>query len=108
MLEAPEARGPLLHPRLTDVFSVLQSLNKGSENYEVTLKNGLNHLRFCMDVYAWQASRGKKFLHEHPWSANSWKLDFVQEVAAMPGVEVRKGHQCPFGQTSTDANGEGL
>ena len=54
-------------------FSVLQSLNKGSENYQVTLKNGLNHLRFCIDVYAWQASRGKKFLHEHPWSANlSW------------------------------------
>ena len=53
-----------------------------------------------MDVYAWQASRGKKFSHEHPWSATSWKLDFVQKVAAMPGVEVRKGHQCPFGQTS--------
>jgi hypothetical protein len=86
----------------------LQSLNKGSENYQVTLKHGLNHLKFCMDVYAWQASRGKKFLHEHPWSATSWKLDFVQKVAAMPGVEVRKGHQCPFGQTSTDATGEGL
>ena len=75
MMEAPGARGPLLHPRLTDVyckaFSVLQSLNKGSENYQVTLKHGLNHLRFCMDVYAWQASRGKKFLHENPWIATS-------------------------------------
>ena len=98
----------ILSSPMCKAFSVLESLNKGSENYEVTLKNGLNHLRFCMDVYAWQASRGKKFLHEHPWSANSWKLDFVQEVAAMPGVEVRKGHQCPFGQTSTDANGVGL
>ena len=85
-------------------FSVSQSLNKGSENYQVTLKHGLNHRRVCMDVYAWQASRGK-FLHEHPWSATSWKLDFV---AAMPGVEVRQGHQCPFDQTSKDAEGEGL
>ena len=57
--------------------SVLQSFNKGSENYQVTLKHGLNHLTFCMDVCAWQASRGK-FLQEHPWSATSWKLDFVQ------------------------------
>ena len=98
----------ILGSPMCKAFSVLQSLNKGSENYQVTLKHGLNHLKFCMDVYAWQASRGKKFLHEHPWSATSWKLDFVQKVAAMPGVEVRKGHQCPFGQTSTDATGEGL
>ena len=26
----------------------------------------------------------------------------------MPGVEVRRGHQCPFGQRSKDAEGEGL
>ena len=82
----------ILGSPMCKAFSVVQSLSKGSENYQVTLKHGLNHLRFCMDVYAWQAPRGKKFSHEHFWSATSWKLDFVQKVAAMLGVEVRKGH----------------
>ena len=110
MLEAPGARGPLLllGSPMCKAFSALQSLNRSSEKYQATLETGLNHLRFCMDVYTWQASRGKKFLREHPWSATSWKLDFVQRVAQRPGVEVRKVHQCPFGQTSADADGIGL
>ena len=47
----------ILGSPMCKVFSVLQSF-KGSENYQVTPKRGLDHLRFCMDVYAWQASRG--------------------------------------------------
>ena len=47
-------------------------------------------------------------MHEHPWGAWSWKLDFVREVQNLPGVEVRRGDQCPFGLASVDNAGEGL
>ena len=85
-----------------DAFTALGNLNPDNEKYRETLAEGLEHLRFVMSVYEWQHKRGKKFLHEHPWGAWSWMLNFVRWVAELAGVEVRRGDQCVFGQSIHD------
>jgi hypothetical protein len=52
-------------------FSVLQRLNKGSEEYERKLRKGINHLNLVMQLYIEQVEAERLFLHEHPWSASS-------------------------------------
>ena len=89
-------------------FSTLQNLSPGSEAYWDTYREGVEHLMFCMRIYQWQVAGNRKFLHEHPWAASSWHLRGVQEVLALPGVELRKGFQCGFGQTAVDHQGPGL
>eukprot|EP00975_Prorocentrum_lima_P012412 2630664-Prorocentrum_lima.AAC.1 len=64
------------------------------------MKKAIGHARFCFEVYSRRMQRGKHFLHEHPWSAWSWKLDFVQAFLARPDVFLARGDQCSFGQTS--------
>ena len=91
-------------------FSSWQNMpgNQASPSLQEKIKEATEHLAFCCKIYLWQVRRGRCFLHEHPWSASSWKLDILQEVMAEPGVDVRRGDQCPFGQKATDDQGEGL
>ena len=82
--------------------------NAASPTLEEKIAEAKEHLDFACRIYKWQALRGKCFVHEHPWSAASWKLGFVKEVSDLDGVEIRRGDQCPFGQVARDADGEGL
>jgi len=47
-------------------FSVLQNLTKGSEKYHETMREGLEHLRVCMEFAKAQVAAGRRFLFEHP------------------------------------------
>ncbi len=97
---------PLCYP-----FSVLQNLSAGKRNAEQEAKakelydKAVRHLQFMAEVYAWQVGRGKKFLHEHPWSSKSWRMEMMVSVATLPGVEVRRGHQCVHGLRDVDDHG---
>jgi len=55
--------------------------------------DGVAHLNYLMELYAWQHTRGRLFLNEHPWGAWawSWRLGSMQKVVALKGVEVRRG-----------------
>ena len=79
-------------------FSALQSLTSGSPNYRATLREGLNRLRFMMDIYSWQIRRGGWFLHEQPWPSCSWNLDMVTTISSRPDVMTARCDQCMFGQ----------
>jgi len=80
-------------------FSSLQNFNDtSSPQYQEALKHGLEHLRFCTEVYRYQVSKGRLFLHEHPANAWSWQLEIIQHVSQLPGVDVVTGDQCLFGQ----------
>ena len=63
-------------------------------------------LLFVLDVYKWQARRGKYFLHEHPWTATSWRVEEVQELLQRSGVEAVRGDSCQYGMRVTDADGQ--
>ena len=81
-------------------FSILQAMNDtNSHAYNQQLRKAMRHLRFCLELYRYQVRMGRKFLHEHPATAKSWKLPMVQELLKMEGVSVELGDQCVFGQT---------
>ena len=102
--EETQPRFLVLSP-MCKAFSTLQNLNKGSVKYEEVLKEGINHLKMCMEFAEAQRKRGGLFLFEHPWSAWSWKLGMVKHVMEQEGVLVVEGHQCAYGQSSVDPDG---
>ncbi|CAK0876009.1 unnamed protein product [Prorocentrum cordatum] len=89
-------------------FSMLKYLNEDSEKQREAYAVGHEHLRFAMELHALQVKHDRTFLHEHPWSADSWGLDIVKDVMALPGVEVGRGDQCVFGLVVADAHGDRL
>ena len=57
-------------------FSKLMNWNwsrMSPEKRDAMKREGLNHLKFCMMLYKIQMESGMYFLHEHPYSATSWK-----------------------------------
>jgi len=48
------------------------------------------------------------FLHEHPYSASSWKEEYVQEIMNQPGVKVVRGDMCAFGMWQDTSEGRRL
>ncbi|CAK0826156.1 unnamed protein product [Prorocentrum cordatum] len=89
-------------------FSMLKYLNEDTEKQREAYAIGYEHLRFVMELYTLQVKHDRTFLHEHPWSADSWDLDIVKDVMALPGVEVGRGDQCVFGLVVADAHGDRL
>ena len=90
------------------LFSILQELNLvvnrdkpgWLEEFERRKAEAIEHIRFCCTLYDYQLKRGKHFLHEHPWTARSWKLDFIQDLLNDERVHLVEGHMCDFGMTS--------
>ncbi len=64
-------------------------MNKDTPEARIKYDEGVCHLTFVAEVYAWQNERGAYFLHEHPWRATSWKLDCLKAVVALDGAELR-------------------
>ena len=63
---------------LCDPFSNLHNLSIGREDptkRAEKIRRGIIHLSFCFALYRHRAANGRYFLHEHPWSAWSWKLE---------------------------------
>ena len=95
------------------MFSQIQNLNwgKGEAIYRLMQQRydeGVGHMQFVADLYEYQASEGRYFLHEHPWAATSWNLQCMQKVLGMPGVVEIRVDQCAYGQMSRDERGVGL
>ena len=91
--------------------SLLQNVNwakMDATKRDELIRSGISHLRFCFVIYARQVKRGAYFLHEHPWGAWSWLVDFVQLFMNQPGIYVGRGDQCPFGQWTVDEQGPAL
>ena len=78
-----------------------------TERMKAMYREAYEHLKFCASVYRWQHSRGKYFLHEHPFTATRWRLSFMVALRKLTGVDLIVGDQCPFGQGASykDENG---
>lgn len=79
------------------MFSSLQNLSKWTEEKERRWREDREHLKFMGEVYHKQINEGRWFLHEHPASASSWRLQEIRQVMSLPGVHVTIGDQCMFG-----------
>jgi len=86
-------------------FSTLQQLNKHKIDLPSKVREARVHLQFVAKLYKLQASRGRYFLHEHPWMATSWKLEEIDSIVRMPGVYTVKGSMCSFGMVADDGYG---
>ena len=60
------------------------------------IQNGLTHLKFCTDLYWVQVTAGRFFLHEHPYSAWSWKVPCIKELLELELVCRVRGDMCCF------------
>eukprot|EP00975_Prorocentrum_lima_P041391 8695743-Prorocentrum_lima.AAC.1 len=45
-----------------------------------------NHLPFVIEIYKWQVSQGRKFLHKHPCSAWSWQVAVSYTHLTLPTI----------------------
>ena len=62
-------------------------------------------LIFAVAVYALQARAGRRFLHEHPAGATSWRHPAVVKLRARPGVDAVVAHMCEFGMETSAEDG---
>ena len=69
------------------MFSLLQELNiavhghkpEWRAKFEKAKAKAIRHIEFCCELYTYQLNAGRHFLHEHPWTARSWKLPCVEK-----------------------------
>ena len=84
----------------------LESEENGSCQERKLIREGKTHLQFCMTLYKIQIENGMYFLHEHPYSASSWKEPCVEEVMSISGVRVIRGDMCAFGMWQDSDNSD--
>ena len=85
-------------------FSMLQELNIATnkhklgwmQNFETEREKAKQHVNFCCSLYRYQIDQGRRFVHEHPWSARSWALPSIQQLLNHPSVQLTQTHMCRF------------
>ena len=85
---------------MVERFSIIQNLNKkysNEEKHKSKIIEGKLHLAFCMEMYREQIKSGRYFLHEHPWSASSWKEFSVENISEQENVYCVRSNMCQFG-----------
>ena len=85
-------------------FCTWQNLNAQKYNSPEQVKRreqakiqAIAHIEFVISLYEEQIQGGRYFLHEHPSSASSWKLESMLELLKHPSVSRVNGDQCQFG-----------
>jgi hypothetical protein len=93
----------LIGTPMCTAFSAWQHINNKKRDPKVVAaeyEKGLRHLSLCCELYQYQASKGRYFLHEHPTQAMSWQTDVVKKIMDLEGVERAVAHQCQYGAES--------
>eukprot|EP00972_Heterocapsa_arctica_P109961 16191365-Heterocapsa_arctica.AAC.1 len=67
---------------------------------------GLEHRRFCYELYQIQIDGGRYFDHETPDDTWTMLTDFTQDVIDQPEVHKVRGDMCMCGMVSQDHEGE--
>ena len=65
--------------------------------FDRRLQAAKERVSFCCALYRHQLREGRHFLHEHPWSAKSWKLEYIDELLKDSRVVLAKTDMCRFG-----------
>ena len=63
------------------------------------------HMDFMIMLYRDQLDRGRRFLHEHPETADSWNDAPMQALLKDPRVLSGVGHTCRHGMRLADRDG---
>ena len=96
---------------MCSAFSQLQTLNYSKmspDEVKEKLQEGLEHLKFAMEICEMQSRAGRYFAFEHPWGAKSWQVPAVQKIMNLKNSRVIKTHMCQFEMMAEDPGGTGL
>ena len=72
------------------------------------LKDGLEHVHFCLELCLEQYRQGRAFMFEHPAGASTWSTEMMDKMKALPGVEKVTFDFCMLGMVSPDKQGENM
>ena len=112
--ELQEGEGPylLIGGLPCEAFSALQRLNQMRVDPEMRrprLEQGRQHLNTAVSAYRRQIQQGSRyFLHEHPFSADSWKEQSIDDLQKEKDVYFVKGPMCRWSMRAEGARGEGF
>ena len=67
-----------------------------TEKFDKETEKAIKHVEFCCALYKFQIQQGRHVLHEHPWTARSWKPPCVADLMRHPAVNVAQGYMCQF------------
>merc|ERR1712020_678096 len=82
------------------MFSKLMNLNRDRmdpERYRAALREAIQHVEFCLELYRLQHRAGRYFLHEHPAYATSWELPSVRRFIQQTDARVTIADMCTYG-----------
>ena len=92
-------------------FGQWQRLNAAKSTDKAALERiraqAISHMRFVVSLYEEQVDGGRYFLHEHLLYADSWELECVRRLSAIPEVQRVHGDQCQFGAQIQSGNFKG-
>ena len=73
------------------------------------MQQARRYVKFCASIYEYQRSKGRYFIHEHPWLATSLELDCIAKLEGYDDSKEVLTHMCQFGMTSrTEGRGSVL
>ena len=70
------------------------------------LRAGRLHSRFVVSLYRLQIKEGRKFLHEHPCAASSWREPVMRALLEHADVGTATADQCMYSLYTRGPNGE--
>ena len=88
------------------ILTVVSRAKRDPKVMELELKNGKNHVRFCIEIYRLQFQGRRHFLHEHPEKSKAWEMPEIAELMTHPELGPVVLHMCAFGMTPIDEQGE--
>ena len=82
------------------LFGNLPELNKAIykdnlrwlDDFELNMQKAIRHVNYCCELYWMQMKAGRYWLHEHPSSAKSWKLDKIKMLLDDSRVSIVQTH----------------
>ena len=89
--------------RLNELFNYPRA-NK--DVVEQKIRDGLEHLKFAMQLCLRQHRQGRLFMFEHPVAATSWGAQVVEYIASLDGVVRVNFDFCMMGMETVDDQGQ--
>ena len=89
------------------LFSQLQNLSGGVKDRE-RWNEAVQMVEFAVELCLLQHRAGRRFVFEHPAGASSWKLECLDKLREVAGVESVVLNMCRFGMVMEDKLGKGM
>ncbi len=87
----------------------MQEISKAKRDPKIMakeLKDGKDHVKFCIEVYRIQLEGRRHCVHEHPEKSKAWEMPELTELMMHPEIGSVVLHMCAFDMVAEDEKGE--